>query len=143
MIGELVGDLIRTSSARIEAADPANIDDVRAESRPLIGLSDELTAVQASLKQFLRRELYTHPHVQQMTRRAHETISALFDALSSDFDLMPAEHAARAREALATSGRSAALRTVADYIAGMTDRFALQVRASLNESESAGDALLR
>jgi dGTPase len=101
-----------------------------------------MAEVQASLQRFLRRELYAHPHVQQMTGRAHETITALFEALGTDFDLMPAEHAARAREAMAAGGRSAALRAVADYIAGMTDRFALQTHARLAGGPAANAALL-
>jgi dGTPase len=131
MIDRLVSDLIRTSREHIEHAAPSSIDDVRAAGRPLISLSDELAFGQLALKRFLRAELYTHPHIQKMTRRAHETITALFAAFSEDFELMPAKHAARAKQALAESGRSAAMRAIADYIAGMTDRFALEQRARI------------
>jgi dGTPase len=136
MINRLVTDLIQTSQARIESAGLESIDDVRAQGRVLIALGDELAEGQAALKRFLRESLYTHPHVQQMTRQAHRTIAELFAAFSEDFDAMPPEHATRASKAEAESGRSGALRTIADYIAGMTDRFALQQHARI----SGGDA---
>jgi len=131
MIDLLVTDLIDTSAQSIAAAGPATIDDVRRQPASLIGLRPDIAAGQLALKQFLRRELYAHPHVQQMTEAAHRTISDLFAAYSADFDLMPAEHAARARSALASGGESGAARMIADYIAGMTDRFALEQHAIL------------
>jgi len=136
MINRLVTDLIQTSRDRIEQAAPRNIDEVRQLKRPLITLSAELSEVQMALKRFLRQELYTHPHVQKMTQRAQTTIAELFAAFSNDFDLMPEDHAARARKALDESGRSAAMRPIADYIAGMTDRFALQQHARIADAEA-------
>jgi dGTPase len=131
LIDRLVTDLIISSRERIEAAAPQSIDDVRRAGGPLIGLSDGEAAGQLALKQFLRRELYAHPHVGKMTRRAHQTITDLFAAFSGDFDRMPPEHAARARAAFESGGAAAAMRIVADYIAGMTDRFALEQHARL------------
>ena len=136
MIDTLVTDVLRTSQNLIDEAGPASIDDVRQQDRLLIALSPELKEVHAALKQFLRRELYTHPHVENMTRRAHRTISGLFAAFSNDFDLMPADHADRARKAMQESGFSAAMRPIADYIAGMTDRFALQQHARITGTEA-------
>jgi dGTPase len=131
LIDRLVTDLVQTSRERIEAAAPASIDDVRQATEPLIGLSASQADGQLALKQFLRRELYAHPHVEKMTQRAHTTISGLFAAFSADYDCMPPEHAARARAAFEAGGTSAAMRIVADYIAGMTDRFALEQHARL------------
>ena len=131
LIDRLVTDLITASRERIEAAAPRSIDDVRGAGRPLIGLSVAEAEGQLALKQFLRRELYAHPHVGKMTLRAQQTISDLFAAFSEDFDRMPPEHAARARRASETGGKPAAMRIVADYIAGMTDRFALEQHARL------------
>ena len=132
MIGELVGDLIRASEATIAAAGPEHIDDVRALSRPLIGFSEPYGAAQAALKQFLREHLYMHPHVRRMTDSARDTIRMLFAAFSADYSRLPEKHAARAAAAEAASGRSGAARVVADYIAGMTDRFALTTRERLS-----------
>jgi dGTPase len=131
MIGELVADLVRSSAAAIAAAAPTHIDAVRALDHGLIEFSPPLRAAQLALKKFLRDSLYTHPHVQRMTSQAHETVRFLFEALTADYDRMPEEHAARARAATTAGDRAAAARVVADYVAGMTDRFALQTRDSL------------
>jgi dGTPase len=131
MIGELVADLVRTSDAAIAAAAPRDIDAVRALDHGLIRFSPPLHEAQTALKQFLRESLYTHPHVQQMTAQAHATVRLLFEQLTVDHDRMPEEHAARAKAAAAAGDRAGAARVVADYIAGMTDRFALQTRDAL------------
>ena len=131
MIGELVGGLIRASAAAIETAAPRDIDSVRALQEPLIGFTAPLRDAQRALKVFLRDHLYTHARVRQMTQQAQETVRWLFDTLSADYALMPAEHAERASTAAARGDASGAARVVADYVAGMTDRFALQTRDAL------------
>jgi dGTPase len=131
MIGELVTDLVRSSAGAIAAAAPADIDAVRGAPQPLIRFSAPLREAQGQLKRFLREALYMHPHVRQMTEQAHDTVRFLFAALTAHPERMPAEHAARARAAAERGGAAAAARVVADYIAGMTDRFALQTRAAL------------
>ncbi len=133
MIGALVGDLIESSAARIAAAAPASIDDVRSRDAPLLASSPELTAAQQTLKQFLHENLYTHPHIQRMTSTATETIELLFDAFFRHPEKLPPDHHARALEAETTDGASGIARTVADYVAGMTDRFALQLREQLEQ----------
>jgi dGTPase len=133
MIDSLVTDLYATSRDAIAAANPRSIEDVRALERPLVGFSRPFVDVQATLKRFLRQHLYTHPHVQQMTARARDTIRALFEAFTEDYTRMPEKHAARAGEAERREGRSGGVRVVADYIAGMTDRFALQTRETLRD----------
>jgi dGTPase len=66
-----------------------------------------------------------------MTEQAHDTVRFLFAELTADYGRMPEEHAARATALAGSGDASGAARTVADYIAGMTDRFALQTRDSL------------
>jgi dGTPase len=136
MIGELVGGLIRASDAAIEAAAPSDIDSVRALPQPLIRFVPPLEDAQRTLKSFLRDHLYTHARVRQMTQQAQETVRWLFDALSADYSRMPQEHADRARAAEARGDAAGAARVVADYIAGMTDRFALQTRDALRAPSS-------
>jgi dGTPase len=131
MIGELVADLVRSSAAAIAAAAPAHIDDVRALPHGLIEFSTPLRDAQLELKRFLRDALYTHPRVRQMTAQAHETVAFLFAELSADYDRMPEEHAALAKELAGGGDAAGAARVVADYVAGMTDRFALQTRDAL------------
>jgi dGTPase len=131
MIDASVTDLFETSTRLIAREEPASIDDVRCAAKPMIGFSEELGKAQTTLKRFLREHLYSHPHVKRMTLEAHETVHVLFDAFSRDWGLMPTEHAARAHEKQRRKGRAGAARVVADYIAGMTDRFAIQTREAL------------
>lgn len=127
MIDTLVTDLLDSSRETISAAAPQTIDDVRQAAGPLIRFSDEHAASQLELKRFLRKHLYAHPRVSRMTEQAHETIRLLFHTFMGDFSKMPARHAERA-DAAATRETAPAARIVADYIAGMTDRFALGLR---------------
>ena len=131
MIGELVADLIETSQQRIQDLAPDNIEAIRAHSAPLIGFSEPFLETQKLLKQFLRDRLYRHPKVRSMTEKAQEIVSTLFETFQKDHDRMPAEHAQRARQAHNESGAAAAARVVSDYVAGMTDRFALQTHEAL------------
>jgi dGTPase len=131
MIGRLVADLVATSAAAIAAAAPRHIDDVRSLPRALIELSPGMREAQAALKGFLRDALYTHPRVRQMTEQARETVRLLFESLTADYDRMPEEHAAEAKKLAAAGDEAGAARVVADYVAGMTDRFALQARDAL------------
>jgi dGTPase len=132
IIDVLVTDLIEASTDSVMSAAPQHIEDVRTCPRPLIGFSQPFVETQRMLKDFLRTHLYTHPRVQQMTRQANETIHLLFDAFMADFELLPAQHAARARDGERADGRAGAARVVADYVAGMTDRFAIQTREALS-----------
>ena len=125
MINHIVVDLIRTSQARLEAAHPASIDEVRGQPKPLIALSDSARDEHGELMQFLRERLYRHYKVLRMTAKARRVLKELFDAFLADTQLMPPEHreaAARGETAQGAAGRA---RAVADYIAGMTDRYAI------------------
>jgi dGTPase len=133
IIDALVTDLLVATSRNIAAAAPRDIDAVRALGAPLIAFSAPFVEAQTALKEFLRVHLYKHPRVRLMTEQAHETVRSLFAAFMSDLDRLPAEHAARARDEERSSGRAGAARVVADYVAGMTDRFALQTRDALGK----------
>jgi dGTPase len=131
MISHLVSGLIESSAASIAETAPRDSDAVRSLAQPLIRFPLDLHEAQHALKKFLRAELYAHPHVRMMTEQAQETVRWLFEMLSADYELMPEEHARRARDAAESGDAAAAARVVADYIAGMTDRFALQTRDAL------------
>jgi len=131
MISHLVSGLIDSSADAIAAAAPRDIEAVRSLGQPLIRFPPALQDAQHALKKFLRAELYAHPHVHLMTEQAQETVRWLFEMLSADYALMPEEHAERARAAAERGDEAASARVVADYIAGMTDRFALQTRDAL------------
>jgi dGTPase len=134
MIDVLASDLYDTSAAAVAAAAPADIDAVRAQAGPLIGFSEPFVQAQRTLKGFLHRHLYTHPRVGEMTEQAHQTIGLLFKVFRQNPDRLPAVHAERARQGAKQDGDAGSARVIADYIAGMTDRFALQTRAEFEKS---------
>jgi len=125
MINRIVTDLLDTSHADLKLAKPANIEDVRSRPRPLIGFSPEVYEEHRALKQFLQQSLYRHARVLSMTERADKIVTGLFEVYFSNPATMPDEHATKAvtwEQQLGDAGRA---RAVADYVAGMTDRYAL------------------
>jgi len=124
MIGEQVIDLVETSRTKIAEIDPKNIEDVRDHKEQLISFSDEMRIHNQELKKFLRENLYYHHKVYRMTRKAHQVIKSLFDVFMNDIRLLPPQHLKLAREGLVENGLSGQARVIADYVAGMTDRYA-------------------
>jgi len=131
MIDYLVNDLIGASEAAIAAAAPASVEEVRARAEPLLTFSDAVEVEHVELKRYLRQHLYKHYRVLRMTTKARRVVRALFEAMLEDVELMPPEHQEAARRMEAADGRSGRARAVADYIAGMTDRFAILEYARL------------
>jgi dGTPase len=127
MIGTVVTDLIEETARQLEASGVTTIDDVRQAGRPLVNMSAPVYEQHVSLKRFLHRHLYGHEQKLEMTRRAQKIIEDLFEAYSADLSLMPEEFAARAQG----EDPSRRARVVADYIAGMTDRFAIKAHEAL------------
>ncbi|NBW88994.1 MAG: deoxyguanosinetriphosphate triphosphohydrolase [Gammaproteobacteria bacterium] len=125
MINRIVIDVITTTRARIAAAQPRDIDAVRRLSSPLVSMSDEVRALHLELKRFLNENLYRHDRVIGMTTKSRRVLRELFEAFLADVNLLPAEHRNAALEAETTGGVAGRARVVADYVAGMTDRFAL------------------
>ena len=121
MIGTVVTDLIENTRANIEAAAPQSIGDVRTAGRVLVAFSDEVYQQHVSLKRFLQKHLYSHEKKLDMTRRAQRIVRELFDLYSADVALLPAEFAGRAEG----GDEADKARVVADYVAGMTDRYAI------------------
>jgi dGTPase len=125
MINRLVSDLIDSSAGRLRESGVRSIADVRAQPKALIGFSDATRELNFGLKTFLREHVYKHYKVRRMTAKARRVIGALFDTFFNDPSLMPEEHeqiAVRLELSLGAAGRA---RAVADYIAGMTDRYAI------------------
>jgi dGTPase len=125
MINLMVVDVITTSAERLAAAAPADMEAVRAHSSALIGLSDAIGERHLELKRFLRDALYRHYRVLRMTRKARRVVNDLFVAFMDQPDLMPPEHQVAADAGQARDGLTGRARAVADYIAGMTDRYAI------------------
>ena len=125
MINRLVTDLIDSSAARLRSSGVASAAEVRTHGSALIGFSGTVREQNLELKTFLREHVYKHYKVRRMTSKARRVVSALFDAFFKDPGLMPEEHAATAARWEATLGPAGRARAVADYIAGMTDRYAI------------------
>jgi len=121
MIGTVVTDLIEETRRRLEKERPKSIDDVRNAGEPLVSMSDRVYEQHVSLKRFLNEHLYRHEQKLEMTRKVQIMVRDLFAAYSEDVQRMPPEFA-DAAASLDVHGRA---RVVADYIAGMTDRYAI------------------
>jgi len=119
MINALITDLITTSRENIRRARIRSIADVRACRRPLICFSKEMTVEQQALKQFLRRNLYQHFLVARMANKARRIVTDLFGAFQDDPKMLPPQYGF-------ASGGQPLERAIADYIAGMTDRYAIR-----------------
>ena len=125
MINHIVLDLIHTTQSQLRKAKPESIDEVRAHSKPLVALSDECREEHLELKELLREQVYRHYKVLRMTAKARRVVHELFDAFFKDVTLMPSEYRDQALKSEATNSLPGRARTVADYIAGMTDRYAI------------------
>lgn len=126
MINRQVVDLVETSQAQLAVTQLADSDAVRRLSQPLIGFSPAMQAQNLELKQFLRKNLYQHYRVRRMTSKAARVINGLFEAFMGDSHLLPPESLRNVQVFEQRRGEMGRARAVADYIAGMTDRFAIK-----------------
>lgn len=125
MINALIVDLIDTSRARIDAVRPASADDVR-NAPPMVAFSDEMNREASQLKLFLRQNLYRHYQVNRMTSKARRIIRELFEAFMLEPRLLPPDYQTGVRDGADAARLLEQARKVADYIAGMTDRYAMR-----------------
>jgi dGTPase len=116
MIDTLVMDLVRSSAENIRRQAPASIEEVRV-APPLVTFSPRIRAESQELQRFLREHLYRHYRVVRMSNKARRIVADLFAAFFSDIRLLPPDFQERAQ--------AEAPRAIADYIAGMTDRYAM------------------
>ena len=115
MINAQVCDLIDTTRANLERVRPECLGDVHA-AEPLVGFSEPMQSAQVELKRFLHANLYRHYQVMRMTAKAQRVVGDLFAAFSTDPRLLPPTFRSEDEQA----------RRIADYIAGMTDRYAMR-----------------
>ncbi len=125
IINELVTDLISQSKAVISDMKPGTIEEVRTQPKPMIQFSESMRLKNRELKTFLNKNLYQHYKVHRMSQKAKKIILDLYTSFYNDTKLMPEEYqeyASAAQQQKSDKGRA---RIVADYIAGMTDRYAI------------------
>lgn len=117
MINALAIDLTTQSTQNINDAGLKDLSDVHSLP-PLIGFSDKIKKEQQALKKFLRDNLYRHYHVVRMSSKAQHTVRQLFNAFVADINLLPQKHQIKFQQEKHQA--------IADYIAGMTDRYAIK-----------------
>lgn len=117
IIGCMVDDLVTQSQKNIDEASPKSVDEVRALSEPLVSFSEYMLQQVRGLKSYLMDNLYRHYKVLRVTNKSAKLIKDLFDAFYAHPELLPPAYQKKVKE-------QGAPRVIADYIAGMTDRYA-------------------
>lgn len=124
LLGLLVDDVIEATAWRIDKAGVRSPDDVRALAENVVGPSEAAQTMTRELKRFLYEQLYRHPRVMRMTIKAERILTALFEAYIAEPRQLPRDEQAKLDE-------RSLHRVVCDYIAGMTDRYAMQEYAKM------------
>ncbi|MEX0975530.1 MAG: deoxyguanosinetriphosphate triphosphohydrolase [Woeseia sp.] len=123
MINYVVTDLIENTRTNLAELRPASIDDIRRHGKPVVQFSDPVLAAHMELKRFLNRGFYRHEKVKVMTDKAKAIVQLLFKRYMDDPTTMAPDFSTPALAA--AHDETTRARIVADYIAGMTDRFAI------------------
>ncbi|WP_371060340.1 deoxyguanosinetriphosphate triphosphohydrolase [Rhodosalinus sp. 5P4] len=134
--GVMVEDVIATTRAALAALDPADVDAVRQAGHMVVRFSDGLFADLGQIRAFLFERMYRAPEVVETRAQATRVVQDLFPLYLSRPELLPRRWQA---DVAAAADETTLARIVADYIAGMTDRFALQSHARLLGGEDMAD----
>ena len=129
VIDALVGDVIAETGRRLVKLAPRDADAVRRARRRMVGFSEPMETANRAIKEFLHARMYRHWRVNRMTSKARRLTGALYRLLLDDPSMLPDDWRARAGEA----GTPRAAVTVADYVAGMTDRYAMDEHRRLTD----------
>ncbi|MGI9418080.1 MAG: deoxyguanosinetriphosphate triphosphohydrolase [Geminicoccaceae bacterium] len=122
LINLMVSDLVSEAERRLAAASPGSAEEVRALDHPVVAFSPDVMEPLQTLRRFLRDNMYNHYKVMRMARKADRVVKELFEALFAYPDCLPPEWQAAAAE----GGEAGRAQAISDYVAGMTDRFALE-----------------
>ncbi|MDB5368036.1 MAG: dNTP triphosphohydrolase [Rhodospirillales bacterium] len=121
MIDRMVNDILAETRRRLDQLRPASAEAVRAAGRPMVTFSDEMQPQQQAVRKFLYDRVYRDFRVNRMRRKVRGVLTDLFDLYMDDTSCLSPEWRAQAE----TGGATHRARTIADYVAGMTDRFAI------------------
>ena len=135
MIDYIVSDLIETSKDLIGKYKPASVDSVRESCKSLIKMSQTTEKEHNNLKKILRKNLYQHEQVNLMSQRATETVKYLFNIYMEQPIFLTDELYMRITQDSQIKDEQRKVRIIADYIAGMTDRFALSEYKRISENK--------
>lgn len=130
-IGLMVNDVLGHTAVQVKGL--GSVAEVRGAGRQLAGFSPAMAAQERRLKTFMYERLYYHPEQVAAAERAREVVARLFAAYADDPRLMPAEWQARL-----PAGEPQRARTIADFIAGMSDRFAMQAVRQIHGEQPVG-----
>jgi len=130
LIGALIEDVVAETSRRLAALSPCSADDVRRAPSGAAGFSPAVARDEGAIKAFLKAHMYQHERVQHVMKQAASVVHDLFARYSAHPDDLPVEW----KEGLPDSDEAARARRIADFIAGMTDRYALAEHARLFDS---------
>ena len=125
LIAVFVSDLLATSAAGLAALDAKSADDIRQHNRPVIAFSTAMAADLEVLRNFLFTNMWRHYKVNRMTSKAKRVVTDLFNLFMSETNTLPLEWQGEAGDAIATRDVGERARIIADYIASMTDRYAI------------------
>lgn len=133
VIDRLIEDLKKQTFANLQAFNPKSSDDIRAAQHGVVGFSPEIGQANQMIRKFLYKNLYSHWRVNRMSRKGQVLVKELFIILSNNTNLLPDEWQKRVQTAENIKQKSGAMRVVADYIAGMTDRYAMEEYQKLTD----------
>ena len=122
LIGVMVADVLTETRSRLEAAKPASAADIRALDAPVVAFTEEMPLHQAALRRHLFANMYRHYKVNRMMSQASRVMGELFDLYLRDPGVLPND----VQAGMSGAGTAGSARHVCDYIAGMTDRFAVE-----------------
>ncbi|MEO1240570.1 MAG: deoxyguanosinetriphosphate triphosphohydrolase [Pseudomonadota bacterium] len=126
LIGVMVGDVLSETQARIEKSSPQDADAVRKAGSAICGFSPTMAADLTELRSFLHENMYRHYKVNRARSQAKRIVKSLFDLFFSEPETLPPEWRARYEGARGKDNGARLARVVCDYIAGMTDRYAMR-----------------
>lgn len=132
LIDGMVNDVLGETRRRLRKADPVSAADIRALGEPVVAFSDAMVQKDRAIKSFLFENMYRHPSVTQETEAARQIVRDLFNGFMESPDRLPAEW----RASTDAPGSEATARVIADYIAGMTDRYAERAHRALADGEA-------
>ena len=127
VIDSMVTDLIDETKRRAHALNPNSAQEVRELDMPLVAFSESMQASHIVLKKFLFNHVYRHPRVNRMSSKARRIVAKLFKFFNEEPDCLPYQW----REATDEPKTAKTARVVGDYVAGMTDRYAMNEYAKL------------
>jgi dGTPase len=130
LIGLLIDDVVAETSRRLAVLAPRSADNVRQAQSPVVGFSPAVSDADRAIKSFLEKRMYRHARVMRVMDEAADVVRDLFARYSAH----PADLPAEWKDGLATLDEASRIRRIADFIAGMTDRYALAEHARLFDS---------